>query len=127
MPRDMDPQDAREASVSKLTDKHFQALKAKLQGGDPELVATIDEAVFANASSSFYRDLVVSATNAKGALIVGSAIVRLVDDALFKMAFALAEAEAEQLVAEAAEEFDEPDKTPFGAPLRGPWNYCGRL
>lgn len=93
--------DEREDLIQELAGEHFHNLRAKLQGGNAELVSTIDEAAFASLPDSFWREIVILAANGFS-LSVGTLFVKKVEDALLAQAEIEAIKEVEQIEREAA-------------------------
>jgi NADPH-dependent curcumin reductase CurA len=95
MARDISPEEARDEKVADLTDHHYEQLRKKLQGADPDTVNAIAGAVAIELTDEVLNDLVRQSTF--GALSVGDRIAKFVNKALLAAAEVAALREVEQL------------------------------
>jgi alpha-L-fucosidase len=107
MARDISYEEARQEKLDDLTFIHYTKLRHKLQGGNADLVATIDEAISHKLDQKFWSEAVIAAAGVHGNLVIGNRIVKLVEEALQAQAEVLARKEVEQLEKQRKESQDE--------------------
>lgn len=105
MARDISPDEARDEQLAELTDKHYEALRTKLQGGDPDTMASIGDALAVELTDEVVNEMARQSTF--GALLVGDQIKRLVDKALLARAEVAALREVKQLEQQREKSQDE--------------------
>lgn len=105
MARDISPEEARDEQVDELTNKHYYALRAKLQGHDRDTVLAVANAVAVALTDEVLNGLVVLATF--GTAAAGAKIAALVEKALLAEAEVAALREVDQLERQRQESQDE--------------------
>ena len=106
MARDLSHEEARQEAMHELTGKHYYALRAKLQGGNAELVDAIDQTVLAALPNAFWREVIISAAHGHFSTI-GARFAKLVEVELLTRAEAEARKEVEQMEKQRAESQEE--------------------
>lgn len=96
MSRDLSDDELRDEAVAELIERHYAALRAKVQAHDPETLYAISSAVAAEFSTdAVMNQIVVAAT--MGKVSAGARIHAMVHHALMQEAEKLAEQEADQM------------------------------